>query len=176
MDPGSTVMGFGVIDITGKKPELVVAGAIKLGKYDSHFQRLKIIHQKICWLIEEYEVLEMAIEAPFYGKNVQSMLKLGRAQGTAIAAAVVNDLEVTEYAPRKIKQSVTGRGNASKEQIAGMLQNVLQFDEMPTYLDATDALATALCHYYQTSGLASQLGGGKSGWKKFIKDNPDRIH
>lgn len=168
-------MGFGVITILEAKPALVVAGAVKLGKYDSHFERLKIIHQKICWLIDEYQTHEMAIEAPFYGKNVQSMLKLGRAQGTAIAAAVVNNIPVTEYAPRKIKQSVTGRGNASKEQIASMVQHVLAFDGMPTYLDATDALATALCHFYQTTGAMAKMGKGKGGWTKFIKENPGRV-
>lgn len=176
IDPGTNVMGFGVILIEAKGPRLLDMGVIKFKTTDEHTLKLKQIFAAITLLIEKHLPDEMAIEAPFYGKNVQSMLKLGRAQGVAIAAAVSRDLGVVEYAPRKIKQSVTGNGNASKEQVAAMLVNVLHDINPKTLLeeklDATDAVAVALCHYYQNRTEAA--GKKFSGWDSFIKNNPDR--
>lgn len=149
-------------------------GVVQLAKYEDSLQKLKIIYEKVQGLIEHYHPQTCAIETPFYGKNVQSMLKLGRAQGVAIASALTNHVEVFEYSPKKIKQSVTGNGNASKEQVAAMLQRLIKFEIQPKYLDATDGLAAAMCHHFQnkvgTAGAAKH-----SGWKDFIKSNPDRL-
>ncbi len=166
-------MGYGLIKVVGKEAKLLTLGVIELSKYEDHAVRLKKIFSRTVGLIEEYLPDEMAIEAPFFGKNVQSMLKLGRAQGVAIAAALHRDLPVVEYEPKKIKQSITGNGNASKEQVAYMLQKVLKFNELPKYLDATDGLAAAMCHYYKTSTTVA--GGGAKSWKAFISENQDRI-
>ncbi|MEJ6796901.1 MAG: crossover junction endodeoxyribonuclease RuvC [Flavobacteriales bacterium] len=174
IDPGTSVMGYGIIMAKGKKMELMRMGVIRLSKYPDHAVKMKKIFDRVCQLIEEFSPDELAIEAPFFGKNVQSMLKLGRAQGVSIAAALRYDMSYVEYAPRKIKQSITGNGNASKEQVAAMLQSTLNIpaENMPKDLDATDGLGAAVCHFYQSSNTA----GGKSyaSWKSFINENPTR--
>ncbi len=175
VDPGTSLMGYGLIKVEGKKVFLIALGVITLSKYDNHAVRLKIIFDRIQGLIDEFHPDELAIEAPFFGKNVQSMLKLGKAQGVAIAAALSRDMHYVEYAPRKIKQSITGSGTASKEQVAAMLQTILKIpkEKMPKNLDATDGLAAALCHFYQSN---SPLGASNfSGWKGFLSQNPSRI-
>lgn len=174
IDPGTTTMGYGIILQTGNRMKLLVMGVLKLNKYGSHALRLKKIFDRTTELIREYKPDELAIEAPFYGKNVQSMLKLGRAQGVAIAAALNQDIPVFEYSPKKIKQSITGNGSASKEQVAAMLQTLLGFDEQPEALDATDGLAAAVCHYFQANPAKSD-GTSYSGWKAFLEQNPGRI-
>ncbi len=173
VDPGSNVMGFAIIEIVQKKVTVLEMGAISMGFLKEHQLKLKMIFEELQLLIQKYKPKELAIEAPFYGKNVQSMLKLGRAQGVAMAAAITNGVEVTEYSPKKIKQSVTGNGNASKEQVAAMLESILNIKLDNAYLDATDALATAMCHYFQSN---SAIGKGKKykDWSGFIKDNPGR--
>lgn len=173
IDPGTTIMGYGVILVTGNKIRMLALGVLKLNKYDDHQVRLKIIFERMISLINQYHPDELSIEAPFFGKNVQSMLKLGRAQGVAIAAALSRSIPIFEYSPRKIKQSITGKGGASKEQVASMLGNLLQLAEMPETLDATDGLAAAVCHYFQ-KGLPEQ-GKKFSGWKSFVTSNPGRI-
>ena len=174
IDPGTSVMGYGIIMAKGKKMELMRMGVIRLSKYPDHAVKMKKIFDRVCQLIEEFSPDELAIEAPFFGKNVQSMLKLGRAQGVSIAAALRYDMSYVEYAPRKIKQSITGNGNASKEQVAAMLQSTLNIpaENMPKDLDATDGLGAAVCHFYQSSNTV----GGKSyaSWKSFINENPAR--
>jgi crossover junction endodeoxyribonuclease RuvC len=172
IDPGTVVMGYGVLMIKGKQMEMLNMGVIQLHKYDNHAKKLKVIFEKMLLLIDQWHPDELAIEAQFFGKNVQSMLKLGRAQGVAIAAALHRDLPMTEYAPKKIKQSITGNGNASKEQVAGMLQSLLKIKEMPRYLDATDGLAVAVCHFFQ--GGSTESSKNYTGWKSFITKNPDR--
>lgn len=173
IDPGTVIMGYGLIHIKGTEPELICAGVVKLDKLEEHSDRLKKIFDRTIAIIEEYKPDELAIEAPFFGKNVQSMLKLGRAQGVAIAAALSRNIPITEYSPKKIKMSITGNGNASKEQVAAMLQQLLKFKNTPQYLDATDGLAAAMCHFFQKKNLGA---GGKSytGWKAFLADNPKR--
>jgi len=173
LDPGTNVMGYGIIGVKGKNLSLITTGVIHLQKLENHQLKLKSIFEKVSFLAKEYLPDEVAIEAPFFGKNVQSMLKLGRAQGVCMAAVLTQGIPVEEYAPRKIKQSVTGNGNASKEQVAAMLQTILKFKQLPKYLDATDGLAAAVCHYYQSTSI---VGSGKSysGWDAFIKDNPKR--
>lgn len=175
IDPGTNVMGYGVIGIVGKKPELVVMGVIHLSKVGDQYKRLHRIFERVSGLVSQYLPDELAIEAPFFGKNVQSMLKLGRAQGVAMAAALSRDVPITEYAPLKIKQAVTGSGSASKERVAEMMKRLLNIpsDQMPALLDATDALAAALTHFYET-GKPSLPAGPKS-WAEFIARNPDRV-
>lgn len=173
IDPGTTIMGYGLIIIRGNKPRMLHYGILDLTKYTDHFLKLKTIFDRTIHLIENYHPDELAIEAPFYGKNVQSMHKLGRAQGVAISAALQREVPVFEYAPRKIKQAITGMGNASKEQVAGMLQNIFNIKELPKDLDATDGLAAALCHFYQKR-FDSNEQNVKS-WKAFIHKNPGRI-
>lgn len=175
IDPGTNVMGYGILGVNGKKPEVVVMGVIKLSKFDSHYLRLRRIFERVTGLVEQYLPDELAIEAPFFGKNVQSMLKLGRAQGVAMAAALSRDIPITEYAPLKIKQAVTGSGSASKERVANMLRYILDIPEekMPHLLDATDALAAALTHFYE-SGKPEMAKGGSS-WERFLRDHPERI-
>lgn len=155
---------------------LLAMGVVQLSKLDDHHLRLQKIFERCIGLIDSFHPDELAIEAPFFGKNVQSMLKLGRAQGVAIAAALSRQMPVSEYAPRKIKQSITGNGSASKEQVAAMLQNVLSIpkEDMPKDLDATDGLAAAVCHFYQTNSPLSS-GAGFTGWKAFIAKNPGRV-
>lgn len=175
IDPGTNVMGYGVLGINGKRPEVVVMGVIQLNKLESHYLRLNRIFQRVTGLVDQYLPDELAIEAPFCGKNVQSMLKLGRAQGVAMAAALARDIPIAEYAPLSIKQSVTGNGGASKDQVANMLRYLLNIpqDRMPHLLDATDALAAALTHFYET-GKPKTEKGAKS-WAQFLAQNPDRI-
>ncbi|MGE0637129.1 MAG: crossover junction endodeoxyribonuclease RuvC [Bacteroidia bacterium] len=186
IDPGTIVMGYGIICTKGNEAELLAMGVLKLDKLEEHHDRLKKIFERTIALINEYSPEEMAIEAPFFGKNVQSMLKLGRAQGTAIAAALSKNIDVTEYSPRKIKQSITGNGSASKEQVAAMLCTILKQKSFAGPLDATDGLAAAVCHFFQTRlGLpksiektegAKKTGRKKnySGWESFLSENPDR--
>jgi crossover junction endodeoxyribonuclease RuvC len=171
LDPGTTVMGYGVISAKGSKLQLIQYGVIHLSKYSGHELKLKKIFERVLNLVEEYHPDEVALEAPFYGKNVQSMLKLGRAQGVAMAAALYREVPITEYAPRKVKLSVTGNGNASKEQVAKMLMTLLAIRELPKLLDATDALAVAVCHYFQKNNSNT----GATSWKKFIAENPGRL-
>lgn len=173
IDPGTSITGYGIIRITGRDPELVTIGSIDLSKFDDHFLKIKHIFERTIGIIEEYHPDELAIEAPFYGKNVQSMLKLGRAQGAAIAAALSRSVPVSEYAPRKIKMSITGRGSASKEQVASMLMKILKFDKIEVKLDATDGLAAALCHFYQTNNPVQDKNFNS--WKDFISKNPRRV-
>ena len=172
IDPGTNIMGYGLIHQSGNTIRLITMGILKLGSYDNHALKLKKIFERTLGIIEEYNPDEMALEAPFFGKNVQSMLKLGRAQGVAMAAGLYKDIPIFEYSPKKIKQSITGNGNASKEQVAAMLGNIVQIDESPKYLDATDGLAAAVCHYFQGSGIKTNTS--YSGWKSFLQDNPDR--
>lgn len=174
IDPGTNIMGYGLIGCIGKKFTLINAGVVNLSKLGDHALKLKKIFERVTYLIDTYHPDELSIEAPFFGKNVQSMLKLGRAQGVAIAAALQRDVPIFEYAPKKIKQSITGKGTATKEQVAAMLQTLMQFEEMPKYLDATDGLAAAVCHFFQNNSLRS--AGVKHGsWESFIKNNPDRM-
>jgi crossover junction endodeoxyribonuclease RuvC len=172
IDPGTNIMGYGIIEITGGKIHLLSLGVLKLNKVESHNLKLKNIFERTFSLIEQYHPDELAIEAPFYGKNIQSMLKLGRAQGVAIAAALSRSVPVFEYSPKKVKQSITGKGNASKEQVAAMLQTLLSFKGMPKYLDATDGLAVAMCHYYQRNAISEKKS--YSGWNAFLAENPER--
>ncbi len=175
IDPGTTIMGYGLICGKGNnKAELLALGVLELHKYDDHYTKLKVIFDRITGLIDHFHPTELAIEAPFYGKNVQSMLKLGRAQGTAIAAALSRSLIICEYAPRKIKLAITGQGNASKEQVAAILQKMFAITEMPANLDATDGLAAAVCHFYQKDVSSVSSGTAKS-WKEFINNNPKRV-
>lgn len=176
IDPGTLVMGYGIIQCKNNSATLLTLGVLKLEKYEDYALKLRKIFERTLGLIEEFKPDELAIEAPFYGKNIQSMLKLGRAQGVAIAAAMSRELAVNEYSPKKIKQSITGNGNASKEQVAFMLQKLLNFKYDDKFLDATDGLAAAYCHFLQnkvsTSGAQTQQ---PKGWKSFIKQNPDKI-
>ncbi len=174
IDPGTIVMGYGLIGVEKKQAYIISLGIIKLDKLDEHSLRLKRIFERTVALIDQYHPDELAIEAPFFGKNVQSMLKLGRAQGVAMAAALSRELAIHEYSPKKIKQSITGNGNASKEQVAAMLQRMLKFNETPEFLDATDGLGAAYCHFLQNT---KNLTAGKSynSWKSFINDNPEKI-
>ncbi len=175
IDPGTTVMGYGLIEISNK-PKVIQLGVIHLRKYSNHYQKLLTIFETTQRIIQEYKPVVCAIESPFYGKNVQSMLKLGRAQGTAIVAAMSCGIDVIEYSPKKIKQAVTGNGNASKEQVAAMLKQILKGkswnQEIP--LDATDGLAAAVCHFYQSNNPI-KTGSNYSNWEDFIKNNPDKI-
>lgn len=173
IDPGTIVMGYGLLHIQNNALKPLGMGVIKLEKLEDHALRLKKIFERTISIIEEYKPDELAIEAPFFGKNVQSMLKLGRAQGVAIAAALSKNIPITEYSPKKIKMSITGNGNASKEQVAAMLQQILGIKKEQDFLDATDAMGAALCHYYQNKNKAP---GTKSytGWKAFLADNPKK--
>ena len=177
IDPGTNIMGYGLLGCKGKSFELITTGVVHLGKLENQALKLKKIFERCLYLIDTYHPDQLAIEAPFFGKNVQSMLKLGRAQGTAMAAALYRDLPIYEYAPKKGKQSITGNGNASKEQVASMLQSLCKFEEMPQYLDATDGLAVAICHHFQGGHASEGLKKGKknSGWGAFLKNNPDRL-
>lgn len=175
IDPGTNVMGYGILGVKGKTPVSIALGVIQLNKFESHYMRLNRIYTRVLGLVEQYMPDEMAIEAPFFGKNVQSMLKLGRAQGVAMAAALSREVPITEYEPRKIKMAITGNGAASKEQVKEMLRRELHLNEaeMPELLDATDALAAALCHFYESS--RPQFDKGCCSWKEFIAKNPDKV-
>jgi crossover junction endodeoxyribonuclease RuvC len=175
IDPGTIVLGYGIIEVEKQKITLLSMGVIHLSKQEDHLDKLKIIYEKIQGLIENYQPIACAIEAPFFGKNVQSMLKLGRAQGVAIASALTNRVPVFEYSPKKIKQSVTGNGNASKEQVAAMLQQLCKFELQPKFLDASDGLAAAVCHHFQTGNSRVLSASKVSGWKDFITKNPKRV-
>lgn len=187
IDPGTTIMGYGVIKVTDRTPELVVMGVIELKKYVNHYLKLQKIFERVTQVIGEYLPDEIAIEAPFFGKNVQSMLKLGRAQGVAIAAALSRDVPICEYAPRRVKQMITGQGEASKEQVAGILKSMFALKELPKELDATDGLAAAVCHFYSTTSVMEQIAKAKaattkktskkaaSSWEKFVSQNPEKI-
>ncbi len=166
-------MGYGIVRGGRQKPELLALGVIELNKFKDHYVKIRRIFERTIQLIDQYHPDELAIEAPFYGKNVQSMLKLGRAQGAAISAALYRDLPIFEYAPRKIKMAITGQGNASKEQVAGILQSLMTIDTLPRNLDATDGLAVAVCHFYQRD--IPDKGGPYSSWKDFLAKNPDRV-
>ena len=175
IDPGTSVMGYGLVKESGSKTELLTLGVVKLDHLDDHPLKLKRIFEKTVALIDQYHPDCLAIEAPFYGKNIQVMLKLGRAQGVAMAAALSRSLPIFEYSPRKIKQSITGNGNATKEQVAGMLQTLLGFKETPQFLDATDGLAVAVCHAFQRITTGSPGKKSYSGWDAFVKDNQKRV-
>lgn len=180
IDPGTTVMGYGVLLVELGQARLLDAGAIRFPSTDDHTLKLRAIFNGTLAIIERHKPDELAIEAQFFGKNVQSMLKLGRAQGVAIAAALQRELAVVEYAPKRIKQSITGNGNASKEQVAAMLLSILGLRELPASTDATDAVAVAVCHHFAFNGAnlrgRARGSGGKGGWGAFIKANPDRVH
>ncbi|GIV35004.1 MAG: crossover junction endodeoxyribonuclease RuvC [Chitinophagales bacterium] len=175
IDPGTAYLGYGIIRTRGSQLTLISIGTVELTKVSPHLAKLKKIFERVTTLIRQHKPDVCAIEAPFYGKNVQSMLKLGRAQGVAISAVLLQNLPITEYSPKKVKLAVTGNGNASKEQVAGMVQQILQFDQMPKYKDATDGLAVALCHYFQMA--RSSLTGQKiyKDWKEFVQMNPTRL-
>lgn len=187
IDPGTVVMGYGIIRVQGQQVSLLDLGVLKPGKAKDGIKRLQIIHVTISGLIRKYKPTEFAIEAPFFGKNVQSMLKLGRAQGVAMAAALQYGLPVSEYAPKKVKQSVTGNGNATKEQVARMLQTIFRIDEKPELFDATDALAVAFCHQLQTGKewntsvppkkpASNRKKGKKNEWAVFLAKNASRVN
>jgi len=173
IDPGTTIMGFGIIKVVEKKMHFLQLNELQLKKYDDHYLKLKLIFERTIELIDTHNPDEIAIEAPFFGKNVQSMLKLGRAQGVAMAAGLSRQIPITEYSPKKIKMAITGNGNASKEQVAKMLQNLLQLTELPTNLDSTDGLAAAVCHFYNAGKM--EAGKNYSGWTAFVKQNESKI-
>jgi crossover junction endodeoxyribonuclease RuvC len=175
IDPGTNNMGLGVIEVKGNKLQIVTMDILKLDKIKDHHLKLKIIFDTTLRTIDHFHPDELAIESPFFGKNVQSMLKLGRAQGVAIAAALHRNIPVFEYSPRKIKQSITGKGAASKEQVAGLVANLLSMNQIPEYLDISDALAVAVCHHFQNTKPVSEPSANLSGWKAFIAKNPDRV-
>ncbi|MFD0834340.1 crossover junction endodeoxyribonuclease RuvC [Mariniflexile aquimaris] len=169
IDPGTTIMGFGLIKVVGKTMSFLQLNELDLKKYDDHYLKLKLIFERTIELIDTHHPDEIAIEAPFYGKNVQSMLKLGRAQGVAMAAGLSREIPITEYLPKKIKMAITGNGNASKEQVAKMLQSLLGLKSLPKNLDATDGLAAAVCHFYNSGKV--EIGKSYSGWDAFVKQN-----
>ena len=175
IDPGTTIMGYGLIRVVGTKAEMVAMGVIDLRRYPDRYLKLRRIYERVLSVIDSYLPDEMAIEAPFFGKNVQSMLKLGRAQGVAMAAALGRDIPITEYAPMKIKMAITGNGQATKEQVADMLQRLLHFrdEDRSRYMDATDGLAAAYCHYLQMGRPVSDKS--YRDWKDFVERNPKRV-
>ncbi|HET8735057.1 MAG TPA: crossover junction endodeoxyribonuclease RuvC [Pricia sp.] len=173
IDPGTTIMGFGLIKVVDKKMHFLQMNELQLKKYSDPYTKLKLIFDRTIDLIDSHHPDEIAIEAPFYGKNVQSMLKLGRAQGVAMAAGLSRQIPITEYLPKKIKMAITGNGNASKEQVAKMLQTTLGLKSLPKNLDSTDGLAAAVCHFYNDGRV--QVGKNYSGWEAFVKQNPNKI-
>lgn len=175
IDPGTNIMGYGILGVYGKKPQMIAMGLIELNKLGDHYLRLARIYERVKMLVEQYCPDEMAIEAPFFGKNVQSMLKLGRAQGVAMAAALSHEVPITEYEPRKIKQAITGNGAASKEQVCEMLVRILNIDRAALLpkLDATDALGAALCHFYESQRPVAAKG--PRSWKDYIARNPEKV-
>lgn len=183
IDPGTLVMGYGLISVCKSNISLIEMGVLQLARKQEHAERLEMIFRKMEGIITTHKPIAVAIEAPFFGKNVQSMLKLGRAQGVAIAAAMMHGLNAVEYAPRKVKQSITGKGNATKEQVWQMLQHTLKFEEDPRFMDATDAVAVALCHHYElrhpiakVKGPTRVSGAAKRGnWAAFIQQNPEKV-
>lgn len=177
IDPGTRLMGYAILSMEGNRASLVTMDVLNMQKIESHELRIKMIFDSTREIIDTYHPDFLAIEAPFYGKNVQSMLKLGRAQGVAIAAALSNEIPFCEYEPRRVKQSVTGNGAASKEQVAAMLQRLLNFQTTPKHLDATDALAVAYCYFLNNTGVAAPAKATKkhSSWASFISDNQNRV-
>ena len=175
IDPGTTILGYGIISVKGENVSLIDFDDFSLKKLDNHYLKLKKIFSSLSLIIEKYNPDEIAIEAPFFGKNVQSMLKLGRAQGVAMAAGLVKEIPITEYSPKKIKMAITGNGNASKEQVAKMLQSILKFKEIPKNLDSTDGLAAAMCHFFNSKKISSH-GTKFSGWASYVKNNPEKIN
>ncbi len=175
VDPGTNILGYSVVEICQNEMKLIEIDVLRMEKSADHYQKLKGIFEGISKVIRKFRPTEMAIESPFFGKNVQSMLKLGRAQGVAISIALSEGVPVIEYSPRKIKQSITGNGNASKEQVAAILSRLLQFDHQYLLLDATDALAVAVCHHFQNKTPQSSIKK-VSGWKEYLLQNPERIH
>ena len=186
IDPGTNVTGYGLLRVEGRAVSCIVLGDIDLHRIADPYQKLRYIFDRVSGLIDEYRPDEVALESPFFGKNVQSMLKLGRAQGVAMAAALSRGVPVAEYAPRKVKQTITGRGSASKEQVALMLKNLLHLETLPRHLDATDGLAVAVCHWFQSAPVPKlesrtkkkALGGGtmaSSSWEQFVSNHPERI-
>ena len=173
IDPGTTIRWFGIIQVVKNQMKFVQMNELLLNKYDDHYLKLKLIFERTIELIDTYKPDELAIEAPFFGKNVQSMLKLGRAQGVAMAAGLAREVPITEYEPKKVKMAITGNGNASKEQVAKMLQQLLNFRELPSHLDATDGLAVAVCHFF--NGGKKEKGKSYSSWESFVKQNESRI-
>ena len=173
IDPGTTIMGFGIIKVVNKSMQFVQLNELQLKKYGDHYLKLKLIFERTVELIDTYHPDEIAIEAPFFGKNVQSMLKLGRAQGVAMAAGLSREVPITEYSPKKIKMAITGNGNASKEQVAKMLQSLLNLKTLPKNLDSTDGLAAAVCHFYNKGKVS--IGKSYSGWSSFVKQNSTKI-
>jgi crossover junction endodeoxyribonuclease RuvC len=168
-------MGYGLVQVEGSGIRLLEMNSLQPGKVDDPYKKLQLIYNTVSGLIIRYKPDVFAIEAPFFGKNVQSMLKLGRAQGVAIAAAMRHGLEVTEYSPKKVKQSITGSGSASKEQVLKMLQRLLDFQHEPKFFDASDALAVAVCHYFQSNSPLAPVSGKVNGWEEFLKKNPERL-
>ena len=173
IDPGTVVMGYAIVVINGKTVQLLNMDVLKLISQKDTYRRLEMIFSKVSELIKLYQPTMFAIEAPFFGKNVQSMLKLGRAQGVAIAAAMHASVPVTEYSPKRVKQSITGNGHATKDQVFKMLQRLIELEEQPHFFDATDALAVALCHHYSSSSIVRKKS--LKGWADFIAQNPDRL-
>lgn len=173
IDPGTTIMGFGLIKVENKQMVFLQLNELDLRKYKDHYLKLKLIFERTIELIDTHHPDEIAIEAPFFGKNVQSMLKLGRAQGVAMAAGLSREIPITEYLPKKIKMAITGNGNASKEQVAKMLQSLLDLKTLPKNLDATDGLAAAVCHFYNSGKIT--VGKSYTGWSAFVKQNEDRV-
>tara|TARA_B000000532_G_scaffold95485_1_gene76631 strand:+ start:398 stop:952 length:555 start_codon:yes stop_codon:yes gene_type:complete len=173
IDPGTTVMGYGLIKVVNNEMKFLLLNELDLKKYKDHYLKLKLIFNRTLELIENYHPDELALEAPFFGKNVQSMLKLGRAQGVAMAAGLTRETPIFEYSPKKIKMSITGNGNASKEQVAKMLQNIFNFKKIPKNLDSTDGLAVAVCHYYNLNSVINN--SNYKDWNTFFKKNPDKI-
>ena len=173
IDPGTTVMGYGLIKVVDNEMKFLLLNELDLKKYKDHYLKLKLIFNRTLELIENYHPDELALEAPFFGKNVQSMLKLGRAQGVAMAAGLIRETPIFEYSPKKIKMSITGNGNATKEQVAKMLQNIFNLKKIPKNLDSTDGLAVAVCHYYNLNSLNNK--SNYKDWKTFLKKNPDKI-
>lgn len=173
IDPGTTIMGFGLIKVENKKMQFLQLNELQLSKYSDPYIKLKLIFERTIELIDTYNPDEIAIEAPFFGKNVQSMLKLGRAQGVAMAAGLSRQIPITEYLPKKIKMAITGNGNASKEQVAKMLQSLLKLKSLPKNLDSTDGLAAAVCHFYNSG--RTEIGKSYTGWEAFVKQNSPRV-
>lgn len=183
IDPGTNRMGYGVLEVLGKnKLRAVVIGDVDMTKMKDPYEKLRYIFDRVLALVDEYRPDEVALESPFFGENVQSMLKLGRAQGVAMAAALCRGHKVFEYAPRRVKQAITGNGGAAKEQVASMLKSMLGVEYNPKRLDATDGLAVALCHYFETSQVIphqpvsrTRRSSSNSSWEKFVNNNPDRV-
>ena len=176
IDPGTNLMGYGIVKVEGGESRCLLMGVIRPGKFSDRYAKLRHIFERVTALVEQYSPDEVALEAPFYGNNVQSMLKLGRAQGVAMAAALVRDIPVFEYAPTRVKESITGRGRASKEQVASLLAEIMGLKEVPVELDATDALAVAMCHVFARTSPAPPGKGKAGGWESYVNQNPNKVH